>query len=163
MSPRGVGETSAPSDEDLAAWSELALEEAIRAAELEEVPVGAVVVLGGEVIGRGHNRTLIDCDPTAHAEVVALREAARSVGNHRLPGSVLVTTLEPCLLCCGAIVQARVAWLHHAADDPKAGALHLLERAEEEGKVNHRVLRGRAPGGERASELLRSFFRARRS
>ena len=132
------------------------------AAGLEEVPVGAVVVLEGRIVGRGHNRTLLDRDPTAHAEIVALREAAREVGNHRLTGAILVSTLEPCLMCCGALVHARVARLVWAADDPKAGAVAVLEGLAEDGKLNHRVEATRGPAAEEAGELLRSFFRARR-
>src|SRR5688572_22760813 len=100
---------------------EEALALARAAAGLGEVPIGAVVASSrGAVIGRAHNRTLLDCDPTAHAEVLALREAARAVGNHRLEGAILVSTLEPCLMCVGAAVHARVARLAYAADDPKA-------------------------------------------
>jgi tRNA(adenine34) deaminase len=141
---------------------EAALEEARRAGELDEVPVGAVVVLEGEIVGRGHNRTLLDGDPTAHAEMVALRAAARSVGNHRLTGAVLACTLEPCLMCCGALLHARVGRLVWAADDPKKGATALLEELQEAGRTNHRVVLGRGPGAAEASRLLKAFFRARR-
>lgn len=149
-------------DGSLGEWMALALAEARGAAEAEEVPVGAVVALEGAVVGRGNNRTLRDGDPTAHAEVVALRRAAREVGNHRLTGAVLVTTLEPCLMCCGAIVHARIGRLVHAADDPKAGALHVLRSLAEAGRLNHDVALERGPGTDEAAELLRSFFRARR-
>jgi tRNA(adenine34) deaminase len=150
------------SEDPLAAWAEAALAEARAARELDEVPVGAVVVREGRVVGRGHNRTLLDGDPTAHAEVVALRRAAVAVGNHRLTGVLLVSTLEPCLMCCGAAVHARVGRLAWAADDPKAGAADVLRDLTEAGRLNHRVELGRCPGAEEASELLRAFFRERR-
>lgn len=144
------------------AWMEAALEQARRAVEADEVPVGAVVVLDGRIVGRGHNRTLLDCDPTAHAEVVALREAAGRVGNHRLTGALLACTLEPCLMCCGALLHARVGRLLWAADDPKKGATALLDELQEAGRTNHRVILDRGPGSEEASSLLKAFFRARR-
>lgn len=148
---------------DDAALMAAALAEARAALALEEVPIGAVVAVDGVVVGRGHNRTLLDQDPSAHAEIVALRAAARAVGNHRLVGAVLVTTLEPCLMCCGAAVQARVARLVHAADDPKAGALDLLRHLMDAKRVNHRIVLDRGPLGPECSELLQAFFRARRS
>jgi len=148
--------------EDVDRFMRLALGQARAALALEEIPVGAVVVQDGRVLGRGHNRTITDRDPTAHAEVVALREAARAAGNHRLPGAWVVATLEPCLLCCGALVQARVTGLVHAADDKKAGALHVLRQLGEEGKLNHRLEPLRSPCADEAGELLREFFRQRR-
>ena len=145
-----------------AAWMEAALEQARQAGEVDEVPVGAVVLLEGEIVGRGHNRTLLDCDPTAHAEIVALRAAAKAVGNHRLTGAVLACTLEPCLMCCGALLHARVARLVWAAADPKKGATALLEELQEAGRTNHRVILERGQGAGEASDLLKAFFRARR-
>lgn len=145
-------------DEAMAA----ALEQARFARDLGEVPIGAVVLHEGALVGRGHNRTIVDRDPVAHAEIVALRDAARVLGNHRLPGAILVSTLEPCLMCCGAAVQARVEVLAYAADDPKAGGVEMLRAAMEAGKVNHRVRVERAPGAEESGELLRAFFRERR-
>ena len=147
---------------DEAAWMEAALAEARGAVEFGEVPVGAVVVLEGEIVGRGHNRTLLDCDPSAHAEIVALREAAKAVGNHRLTGAILACTLEPCLMCCGALVHARVGRLLWAADDPKKGATAPLAELQEAGRTNHRVILDRGPGASEASTLLKAFFRARR-
>lgn len=141
---------------------EAALAQARLALSVGEVPIGAVVASNGIVIGAGHNRTLADRDPSAHAEIVALRHAALTVGNHRLAGTTLVTTLEPCLMCCGAAVQARVSRLVHAADDPKAGALDILRRAMSEGRVNHAIDLVPGPRGDEASEILRAFFRARR-
>ncbi len=138
----------------------MALEEALKAAEAQEVPVGAVLLAGGLVI-RAHNRTIMDADPTAHAEIVALREAARQVGNHRLAGSVLYVTVEPCIMCVGAIVQARVERLVYAAADPRYGAVESMVRAFEL-RLNHRpvVVSGVLAG--EASELMKAFFRQRR-
>ena len=146
-------------------WDE-AMREALAlaraAAAAGEVPVGAVVVRDGVIVGRGHNRTLCDGDPVAHAEVVALRDAARAVGNHRLVGCTLVATLEPCLMCCGALVHARIARLVHAADDPKAGATEVLAGLTGRGRLNHRVDLVRGPRAEESAALLRDFFAARR-
>lgn len=146
----------------LAELAARALAQARAAADAEEVPVGAVAWLGGRVLAEAHNRTLLDTDPTAHAEIVALREAARQVDNHRLGGLVLVTTLEPCLMCCGALLHARVATLAWAADDPKAGATALLGELQSTGRTNHRVELVRCEGAAESAELLRRFFRARR-
>ena len=138
----------------------LALEEARRGAEEEdEVPVGAVVVLDGEVVGRGHNQPIGRKDPTAHAEVLALRDAAAKVGAYRLPGSILVVTLEPCLMCCGAMVHARVATLIYGADDPKGGAVELLGTFP---RFNHRVEVVAGVEAEACGELLRAYFRSKR-
>jgi len=141
------------------AWMREALEEARRAAAEDEVPVGAVVVSEGEIVGRGYNRPIASRDPTAHAEVVALREAGRRMGAYRMPGAVLVVTLEPCLMCCGAALHARVATLVYGAPDPKTGATGLLETFP---RLNHRV---EVVGGieeEACGELLREYFRAKR-
>jgi tRNA(adenine34) deaminase len=143
-------------------WMREALRQAGLAATLDEVPVGAVVVLDGRIVGAGHNRTVIDRDPTAHAEIVSLRDAARAVGNHRLVGAVLVTTLEPCLMCCGAAVQARVKQLVWAADDPKAGALAALRAETDAGRLNHRIDLEPGPCAAESAEMLKAFFRARR-
>ena len=105
-----------------AAWMQIALEQANRAAELGEVPVGALVIKDGEILGQGHNRNLLDHDPTAHAEMVALRQASAKFGNHRLTGCEMVVTIEPCAMCAGAIMHARLARLIYGASDPKAGA-----------------------------------------
>ena len=139
-----------------------ALEQARAAEALGEIPIGAVVAVDGVIVGAGHNRNIVDRDPSAHAEIVALREAARATSNHRLVGAVLVTTLEPCLMCCGAAVQARIGRLVHAADDPKAGALDVLRHEMQRGKVNHHIELLQGPLGEEAGELLRAFFRGRR-
>ncbi len=115
----------------------LALQEAKAALHLGEVPVGAIVVLGGEVVARGFNQPIRGLDPTAHAEVVALRQAARALGNYRLLGASVYVTIEPCLMCVGALVQARVAQVIYGAPEPKAGALRSTLQFEEL-SVNHR-------------------------
>ena len=141
----------------------LALREAARAARAGEVPVGAVLVgPGGELIARGHNRPVSGNDPTAHAEVVALRRAARKLGNYRLPGTTLYVTVEPCAMCSGALVLARVARVVFGAADPKAGAARTLYRILDDPRLNHRA---DIVGGvleEESRELLRRFFRIRR-
>jgi tRNA(adenine34) deaminase len=140
-----------------------ALREARAAATAGEVPVGAVVVLGGEVIGRGRNGPIAASDPTAHAEIVALRDAARNMGNYRLPGATLYATVEPCLMCAGACLHARLAEVVFGAPDEKAGAVVSHARVLDEPAWNHRV---RVTGGilaPDASELMRTFFRTRRA
>src|SRR6185369_4698070 len=109
-----------------AAWMERALEQAHLAAAAGEVPVGALVIQDGKIIGQGHNRNLLENDPTAHAEIVALRKAAARMGNHRLSGCIMVATIEPCSMCAGALVHARIARLVYGASDPKAGAAGSL-------------------------------------
>jgi tRNA(adenine34) deaminase len=141
---------------------EEALRCAQRALEAGEVPVGAVVVHAGRVIGRGWNRNLADCDPSAHAEIVALREAGRTLGNHRLVGCELFATIEPCAMCAGAAVHARVSRLVFGADDPKAGAVHSILRVANHPSLNHQMeIRGGVLAG-RAAEMLQEFFRTRR-
>jgi tRNA(Arg) A34 adenosine deaminase TadA len=140
----------------------VALDEARRGGELGEVPVGAVVVLDGRVVGRGCNRPISSRDPTAHAEIVALRDAARAVGNYRLVGSTVYVTIEPCLMCAGALVHARVARLVFGAREPKAGAVVSTRRALEDEALNHRVavVEGVLEGECRA--VVQAFFRERR-
>ena len=137
-----------------------ALDLARLAAEAGEVPVGAVLVRDGEVIGEGGNRTRTDFDPTAHAEIVALRAGGRALGNHRLPGTTLYVTLEPCTMCAGAIGHARVARLVYGAADPKGGAVESGVRFFDQPTSHHRpeVVRMKTDAG----EMLRAFFRARR-
>ena len=143
-------------------WMEEALRAAQRAQEAGEVPVGAVVVCEGRVIGRGWNRNLGDCDPTAHAEIVALREAAAAVGNHRLANCDLFATIEPCPMCAGALVHARIQRLVYGADDPKAGAVQSVLQVLNHPRLNHRVeVRGGVLAG-RCAELLQTFFKNRR-
>jgi tRNA(adenine34) deaminase len=139
-----------------------ALAEARRAAAAGEVPVGAVVVLGGEVVGRGFNQPISGNDPTAHAEIVALRDAARRVGNYRLTGATMVVTVEPCLMCVGALVHARVARLVFGAPEPKAGAIVSAMRALEHPRLNHRfeVVEGVLAG--ECRQVVQAFFRERR-
>jgi tRNA(adenine34) deaminase len=141
----------------------LALEEARSAAKAGEVPVGAVVVEKGAVVGRGQNRVLRDLDPTAHAEIVALREAARTLGNYRLGGCELFATLEPCSMCAGAIIHARISRLVYAADDPKAGAVTSVLEVVNHPRLNHQMVVKSGELAEESGELLRDFFRQRRS
>ncbi len=140
-----------------------ALALAREASEVGEVPVGAVVVRDGKIIGRGYNLTRTKFDPTAHAEVVALRAAAKKVKNERLLGCDLYVTLEPCAMCAGAIVQGRVARLIYGAPDPKAGACGSVMRVIPNKKLNHRPTVVRWLLAEESAELLTGFFRARRS
>ena len=142
------------------------MEEALRAAqralEAGEVPVGAVVVCDGKIIGRGWNRNLTNSDPTAHAEIVALRQAGAAVGNHRLGDCELFATIEPCPMCAGALVHARLKRLVYGADDPKAGAVHsVLEVLNHPGLNHHMEVRAGVLAG-RCAELLQCFFRTRR-
>lgn len=144
------------------AWLDLALEEARNAGAAGEVPIGAVVVEQGKVVGRGQNRVLRDLDPTAHAEIVALRDAARTVGNYRLTGCELYSTLEPCPMCAGAMTHARLSRLIYAADDPKAGAVSSVMQVLNHPKLNHQMTVTRGVLAEESAELLRTFFRSRR-
>jgi len=148
-------------DDDLR-WMREALAEAGLAALRDEVPVGAVLVAGGRVVARGHNRTITDRDPSAHAEIVALRQAAATAGDHRVGGTLYVT-LEPCLMCMGALVQARVERLVFAARDPKAGAAISLYAIGSDSRLNHRFPACEGPLAEEAGALLREFFRVRRT
>lgn len=127
-----------------------------------EVPVGAVVVMDGQVIGRGRNQPITAHDPTAHAEVVALRDAAAHAGNYRLPGATLYVTLEPCLMCVGALAHARVGTVVYGATEPKAGAMESTQRAHEHPALNHRMLVVSGVLAAECRELLQSFFSGRR-
>ena len=154
----------------MTAWSDTdlghmraALAEAKVAAEEGEVPVGAVVVAGGEIIARGHNRSETDNDPSAHAEIVALREAARKAGNYRLTDGTLYVTLEPCAMCMGALVQARIERLVFGAYDPKAGAAGSAIDLSDSRSFNHRFeINGGVLAGE-CAEVLKSFFESKRN
>jgi tRNA(adenine34) deaminase len=139
-----------------------ALAEARLAAEAGEVPIGAVAVHGGAIIARGQNRVLRDNDPTAHAEIVALRAAAQALGNYRLTGCTLYVTLEPCAMCAGAMIHARIDKLVFAADDPKAGACGSVLSVLNHPKLNHQMWAERGILAEESAELLRAFFRERR-
>ena len=155
-----IDERPAASDEF---WMEEALRAAQRALEAGEVPVGAVVVCAGRIIGRGWNRNLTNSDPTAHAEIVALREAGANLGNHRLGDCELFATIEPCAMCAGALVHARLKRLVYGADDPKAGAVRSVMEVLNPPQLNHRTeVRGGVLAG-RCGELLQSFFRSRRA
>tara|TARA_R110000824_G_scaffold109798_2_gene257701 strand:- start:414 stop:872 length:459 start_codon:yes stop_codon:yes gene_type:complete len=127
-----------------------------------EVPVGAVVVQDGKIIGRGHNRTRIDNDPTAHAEMVAIRQAAQALGNDRLDGCDLWVTLEPCTMCAGAIAHARITRLYYGADDPKGGAVDSGVRFFDSPTCHHRPDVYAGMEGERSGKLLLDFFQRRR-
>jgi len=143
-------------------WMEEALRCAQRALEAGEVPVGAVVVCEGRIVGRGWNLNITGSDPTAHAEIVALREAGATVGNHRLGDCELFATIEPCAMCAGALVQARVRYLVYGADDPKAGAVRSVLQLLNHPQLNHKVeVRGGVLAG-RSAEMLQAFFRNRR-
>ena len=141
---------------------EEALRSAQRALEAGEVPIGAVVVSEGRIVGRGWNRNIFDNDPTAHAEIVALREAGATVGNHRLAECELFATIEPCPMCAGALVHARIKRLIYGADDPKAGAVLSVVPVLNHPRLNHKMeVRGGVLAG-RCAELLQTFFKNRR-
>ena len=139
-----------------------ALELAGQSAAAGEVPVGAVVTRGGAIIAEAHNGPREACDPTAHAEILAIRRAAEALGEDRLAGCELWVTLEPCAMCAGAIVHARLAKLYYAASDPKGGAVEHGARVFEQAQCLHRPEVYAGMGEERAAELLRAFFRERR-
>jgi tRNA(adenine34) deaminase len=140
-----------------------ALDQARLGLEAGEVPVGAIVTIGGRVVGRGFNQPIRATDPTAHAEVVAMREAAREVGNYRLVGATLYVTLEPCLMCVGAMVHARIGTLVYGAPEPKTGAIVSTCQAHENAHLNHRF--DIVPGvlGESCRAIVQEFFRLRRA
>src|SRR5579885_720018 len=143
-------------------WMEEALRCAQRALEMGEVPVGAVVVCGGNVISRGWNRNIADADPAAHAEIIALREAGKILGNHRLGDCELFVTIEPCAMCAGAMVHARIKRLVYGSDDLKAGAVRSVMQVVNHPQLNHTMeVRSGVLAG-RSAELLQTFFRNRR-
>ena len=139
-----------------------ALAEAAAAASEDEVPVGAVVVIDGEIVAAGHNRSITDADPSGHAEIVALRAAAGGANNHRLVNATLFVTLEPCVMCVGAIAQARVARVVFGASDEKAGALGSVEDLSDSRALNHRFEVNGGLLADEATALLKSFFESRR-
>ncbi|MFP5206031.1 MAG: tRNA adenosine(34) deaminase TadA [Acidobacteriota bacterium] len=141
---------------------EAALAEARAAGQAGEVPIGAIVAHRGEIIARGQNRVLHDNDPTAHAEIVAMRAAAAALGNYRLPGCTLYVTLEPCAMCAGAMIHARLDRLVYAAADPKAGACGSVLEVINHPRLNHQMQVEQGVCAEEAAELLRGFFRERR-
>jgi tRNA(adenine34) deaminase len=144
-------------------WMEEALREAQRALAQGEVPVGAVVVYEGKLVGRGCNRPLNANDPTAHAEILALREAGQTIGNYRLLDCDLYVTVEPCAMCAGAITHARLRRLIYGAEDPKAGAVHSMLQVLNHPKLNHTVEVSSGVLAARCMELLQTFFRERRN
>lgn len=144
-------------------WMRAALLEAEKAAEEGEVPVGAVVVdSSGKILARAHNRPVLGNDPTAHAEILALRKAARKISNYRLTGCRLVVTLEPCPMCAGAAVAARISEIIFGAADPRTGAVHSLFRIASDERLNHRALVIPGVLGKESAALLTAFFRPRR-
>ena len=141
-----------------------AIREAEKGAAAGDVPVGAVVVSpGGKILARAHNRPVTSNDPTAHAEILALRAAARKIGNYRLTGCRLVVTIEPCPMCAGAAVAARVAAIVYGAPDPKAGAVSTLYRIASDSRLNHRAIVISGVLAAECAALLTSFFRSRRT
>ena len=132
------------------------------AAKLGEVPIGAVLVKDGEIIGRGMNRTIMDCDPTAHAEIVALRDAAKNIANHRLVDTQLYVTLEPCTMCAGALIHARVSSLIYGAMEPKAGAIVSSATVLKNASLNHEIQVIDNICREECSELMTGFFSKKR-
>ena len=139
-----------------------ALEEAQRAREAAEVPIGAVVAIDGAIVGRGFNHPISSGDPTAHAEIVAIRDAARRVGNYRLTGATLCVTIEPCLMCVGALVHARIGTLVYGAAEPKSGAIASVVRGGELPGLNHRFEVVSGVREAECRELITSFFREKR-
>jgi tRNA(adenine34) deaminase len=143
-------------------FMQLALKEARAAAQAEEIPVGAVLVKDERILARGNNRTLRDCDPTAHAEIIALREAARACANYRLMGTTLYVTIEPCAMCAGAIIQARISRVVYGADDPKGGAVRSCFEVLSHAKLNHQVEVTPGVCAEESAAVLQQFFNTRR-
>jgi len=141
---------------------QLAIEEAQAAADAGEVPIGALVVHQGKVLARSGNRTIRDCDPTAHAEIIAIREAARLLGNYRMPDTTLYVTIEPCSMCAGAMIQARIPRLVYGADEPRGGAARSCFEVLTNPLVNHRVEITPGVLAANCASLLQSFFAARR-
>ena len=147
-------------------WMRRAIELAANARDAGEVPVGALLVRGGlrgeEVLGEGFNQPISSVDPTAHAEIVALRVAAAQARNYRLPGSTLYVTVEPCAMCAGALVHARVARLVYGAAEPRSGAVTSVMQVLDPGRLNHEVAVTCGVMAEECAELLRAFFKAKR-
>ncbi|HEY6350865.1 MAG TPA: tRNA adenosine(34) deaminase TadA [Candidatus Angelobacter sp.] len=144
------------------AWMRLALEQARLAGESGEVPVGALVIKDGQILGLGRNRNLLDRDPSAHAEIVALRAAAAAMGNHRLGGCEMFVTIEPCAMCAGALVHARLARLVYGAGDPKAGAASSVLQVLNHPGLNHKMEVVHGVLAQECSEILQIFFREKR-
>ena len=143
-------------------WMEQALAQAVRAQEAGEVPVGAVIISGGEIVGRGFNRVIQDSDPTAHAEIIAMREAAKALKNYRLGECELFVTIEPCAMCAGALLHARLKTLVYGTDDPKAGAVRSVLNVLNHPQLNHQMEVRSGVLAERCAQLLQEFFRSKR-
>lgn len=143
-------------------WMREALAEARAAAERGEVPIGALVVINGREVARAHNRTIADCDPTAHAEMMAIRDASRAIGNYRLAGAELYVTVEPCAMCAGAMVQARIERVIYGCTEPKGGAAGTCFNIFEHPMINHRVAVTGGVLAEDCARVLQEFFAARR-
>ena len=151
-----------PTTEPDELWMEEALRAAQRGLEAGEVPVGAVVVCDGRIVGRGWNRNISDSDPTAHAEIVALRNAGATIGNHRLAECELFASIEPCPMCAGAMVHARIRRLVYGADDAKAGAVQSVMQVVNHPQLNHHMEVRRGVLAGRCAEVLQTFFKRRR-
>lgn len=143
-------------------WMREALQRAARAEALNEVPVGAVVVLDDELVGEGWNQPIVNHDPTAHAEIMALRDAGQRLQNYRLPGATLYVTIEPCTMCAGAIVHSRIERVVYAATEPKAGAVESNSRVFDGGELNHRVQYLGGVCADDATAMIQAFFKRRR-
>ncbi len=143
-------------------FMELALEEAHAARAAGEVPVGAVITCGNDILARAHNLPIALRDPSAHAEIMAIRAAAQIMSNYRLTGTTLYVTLEPCVMCCGAIVQARISRLVFGARDAKSGAVVSLYHLLDDGKLNHSVVITEGVRGDACAEIMSGFFREKR-
>ncbi len=143
-------------------WMSEALSEARNAERKGEVPVGAIVLLNEKIVGRGHNHCIGLNDPTAHAEILALRQATCSMMNYRLPGSILVVTIEPCVMCVGAMIHARVDEVIYGAPDPKAGAIRSCFQLADDSRLNHQIRVTSGMLEDECSALLKTFFAARR-
>jgi tRNA(adenine34) deaminase len=148
--------------EDTAFMKE-ALAEAVLASSNDEVPVGAIIVIDGKIVGRGHNSPIAGKDPTAHAEIIAIREAGKSIDAYRLPDSVMYVTLEPCVMCVGAAIHARLASIKYGARDEKAGALGSVFDIGRDGRLNHRIEVVGSLMEEECASILRDFFKSRRA
>jgi len=144
-------------------WMEEALREGVRAQAAGEVPIGAVVVHEGRILGRGSNRPISSNDPTAHAEIIAMREAGQALGNYRLADCDLFVTMEPCAMCAGAMVHARIRRLIYGATDPKAGAVESVMRVLDNAALNHRIEVKKGVLAGRCMELVQAFFRDKRA
>lgn len=143
-------------------WMMRALELAQKAEQEGEVPVGAVLVIEDQIIGEGYNKPIVQCDPTAHAEILAMREAAEKIQNYRLLNSTLYVTLEPCAMCTGAMIHARIQRLVFGAHDPRAGAIDSIFQIANEERLNHRFSWEGGVRGEQCGQLLKDFFREKR-